>query len=59
MIVATAAVTVAATFKVGAAVAWIASEGIALTLAVAGLDSPPHAPRIAIRTINTTSFMGR
>ncbi len=41
------------------AVAWVTGEGAAITVGVAGLASPPHAPIIATRNIEATSFMRR
>tara|TARA_B100000809_G_C15090614_1_gene513072 strand:- start:782 stop:1171 length:390 start_codon:yes stop_codon:yes gene_type:complete len=59
MVIVTAAVTVAATSRVGATVDWIIEEGAAVTLGVAGLASPPHAPIIATRNMKAASFMRR
>ena len=47
----------AASSGVGAAVAWITGEGTAVTVGVAGLAPPPHAPIIATRNMKTASFI--
>jgi hypothetical protein len=51
--------TVAATFGVDIAVAWITGEGAAVTFGVTGLASPPHAPIIATKNMKAASFMRR